>query len=125
MFEVRFIHADGGMNEEYFYANEEAARDHYECFRNDDSNLYLTIQLIDHRGEKETIMDKCVFGLSEWDVTMFATVADRDQFDTCFRLMKLGEVFVKEADKDMITELRMKIVRLSEPAFASFVSMFM
>ena len=42
---VRFIRADIGPDEEYYYPREQDAIDHYNLFLDDDSGLYRRIQI--------------------------------------------------------------------------------
>ena len=47
---VRFIRADNGPDEEYYYPREQDAIDHYNLFLDDDSSLYLRIE-IEHNNQ--------------------------------------------------------------------------
>ena len=51
MYTTRFIHKDGQKDEEYWYHTEEEAIAHMELFRNDDSNLYKKIVVVDESEE--------------------------------------------------------------------------
>ena len=42
---VRFIRADGGPDEEYYYNYEKGAADHFDLFLDDDSEIYDRIEL--------------------------------------------------------------------------------
>lgn len=45
LFVVRFIRADGGPDEEYYYHFEKDAIGHFRMFLDDDSDLYNRIQV--------------------------------------------------------------------------------
>ena len=47
---VRFVRADCGPDEEYYYHREKEAIDHYNLFLDDDSSLYLRIE-IEHNNQ--------------------------------------------------------------------------
>ena len=47
---VRFVRADCGPDEEYYYHREEDALRHYNFFLDDDSSLYLRIE-IEHNNQ--------------------------------------------------------------------------
>ena len=47
MYIVRFVRADGKPDEEYFYHSEEDARYHASLFKGEDTQLYLSIQVVE------------------------------------------------------------------------------
>lgn len=47
MYIVRFVRADGRPNENYYYHNLKDAIFHFTLFKEDDSGLYLKIELIE------------------------------------------------------------------------------
>ena len=55
-FIVRFVRADGGPDEEYYYHTEKEATDHFNLFQNDDSNLYTRIKIELHDQILQTII---------------------------------------------------------------------
>lgn len=61
VFTVKFIRRDKKPNEEYFYHAWEDAEYHFSLFRNDDSNLYEEIVLVQASEEAETILDRIKF----------------------------------------------------------------
>ena len=48
---VRFVRKDRRPDEEYYYHTEAAAREHFNLFREDDSDLYSIIRLESDTGE--------------------------------------------------------------------------
>ena len=46
MYMVRFIRVDGQPDEEYYYQNMQDANIHFDLFREDDSGLYKTIEIL-------------------------------------------------------------------------------
>ena len=57
LFIVSFIRQDFLPNEDYYYYSKEQALEHFNLFREDDSNLYKRIELI----ENGSIIDTIVF----------------------------------------------------------------
>ena len=53
---VRFVRADCGPDEEYYYHREKEAIDHYNLFLDDDSSLYLRIE-IEHNDQIQMSLD--------------------------------------------------------------------
>lgn len=53
---LRFIRADCGPDEEYYYHREQAAVDHFSLFLDDDSGLYKRIE-IEHNNQILKILD--------------------------------------------------------------------
>jgi len=53
---VRFVRADRGPDEEYYYHREQAAIDHYNLFLDDDSGLYNRIE-IEYNNQILKILD--------------------------------------------------------------------
>ena len=47
MYIVRFVRVDGRPNEDYYYHNLKDAIFHFTLFKEDDSGLYLKIELIE------------------------------------------------------------------------------
>ena len=55
---VRFIRRDFLPNEDYYYYNKEHALEHYNLFKEDDSNLYKRIELLENSAIIDTITFK-------------------------------------------------------------------
>ena len=51
MYVVRFVRKDGKPNEEYIYLEEKDAQYHFDCFENDDSGLYIRIEIEEQQNE--------------------------------------------------------------------------
>lgn len=45
MYVVRFVRKDRRPDEEYFYLDEKDAQYHFQCFENDDSELYIRVEI--------------------------------------------------------------------------------
>ena len=58
---VRFIRRDHKPNEDYYYNDLSNAEAHFFLFKNDDSNLYDEIDLIDYSDGIENIIDQIQF----------------------------------------------------------------
>ena len=65
MYLVRFLRKDDKPTEEYCYNELKDAREHFELFREDDSDLYQTIQIIEEGFENKEI-DSFSFALGSW-----------------------------------------------------------
>ena len=63
MYYVRFISNDQHANEEYFYQKECDAIYHFDLFRDDDSGLYIEVELgyVDQMTDQESALRKIIF----------------------------------------------------------------
>ena len=60
MYIVQFIRKDNQVNEEYLYRQYEQAQKHFMLFDDDDSDLYIKINLIEEDEKGERVLD-CKF----------------------------------------------------------------
>ncbi len=61
MYLLRFVRRDQQPNEEYFYNNQQDAEYHMNLFRDDDSDLYCRIELLEVEGPMETVIENIRF----------------------------------------------------------------
>lgn len=57
LFIVSFIRQDNKPNEDYYYFSKEQAIEHFNLFKDDDSNLYNRIEL----KKNETVVETIIF----------------------------------------------------------------
>jgi len=124
-FIVRFIRADESANEDYYYNNLADAKNHYEMFLQDDSDLYMAIQLISCSQEQESVISMNMMSMTDSERNMLLLFISQDQFDTCYKLQRALELFTSDSAKQDAVNIRLKLARLSPRSFLTFYDLLL
>ena len=127
MYLVRFLRKDGKPIEEYCYTELKDAREHFELFREDDSDLYESIQMIEEGIENKEI-DSLSFALGSWARLRLEYLREyrRDEYE---RLKKAGVLAehlatIEQAAQQMFETTMEKLKDLGVEMSQASISMF-
>lgn len=121
MFVVRFIRNDGHPDEEYWYHRQGEAEYHFHLFDDDESELYLAIQLCD----ESMLLTERIVGFSPEDCALICKHPVADQISICEWLREQMKTEPEEQKQIDLLLLRLKIEKISYGVYPRFVNLVM
>ena len=117
MFVVRFIMADGTVDQEYWYHKKEDAEFHMSLFSSADADIYFAIQLLSN----EKLLVNRILDFTADEMTIILNLDCTEQTDACKTLSQMADATEDSAEKEKLILLRIKVEKLNYNFFGKYV----